>query len=70
MFENKKLWMYIGGAVAGMFVKSKTARKIAVKGVACGMQTKDAVSAEIQSMKEDATDIYEEAKAKVAAEEE
>lgn len=69
MFENKKLWAFIGGAAAGLFLRGKTARKIAVNGIACGMQTRDKINAEIQSVKEDAADIYEEAKEKAGSEE-
>ena len=62
IFKNAKFWIGVGGLATGLFVTSKCARKIAVKGLACGMQTRDNIKAGWENIKEEANDIYEEAK--------
>ena len=67
IFKNAKFWIAVGGVATGMFATSKCARKLAVKGIACGMQTRDNIKAGWDSIKEEANDIYEEAKEEAAA---
>lgn len=69
-FKSAKFWLFVGGTAAGLFAKSKTARKACVNGLAAGMQLKDNVSAGLQNIKEEAQDIYEDAKRKAAGDEE
>lgn len=67
---RKKLWAFVGGVAAGLvlppLVKSKTARKAAVSVVAKGMGIKDDAKAACEAIKEDAQDVYAEAKQKAA----
>ena len=67
IFKNAKFWIGVGAFAGGLFVTSKCARKIAVKGMAAGMQTRDNIKAGWDNVKEEANDIYEEAKEEVAA---
>lgn len=67
IFKSAKFWIGVGGVAAGIFASSKCARKIAVKSIACGMQTRDNIKAGWDSIKEEANDIYEEAKQESAA---
>ncbi|MCD7951256.1 MAG: DUF6110 family protein [Erysipelotrichaceae bacterium] len=68
LLTNKKVWAFVGGVVTTVatqnFVKSKTARDLAVKGLANGMRIKDEASESFETIKEDAKDIYYEAKVK------
>ncbi|MFI3312776.1 MAG: DUF6110 family protein [Eubacteriales bacterium] len=50
------------GLVATKILKAKKTRKFAVKAVAQGMMMKDSVMEEITNLKDEAMDIYEEAK--------
>ena len=63
----KKTLAFVGGVAAGLLLpvamKSKTARKVAVTITAKGMQLKDDVRTAMETIKEDAQDIYAEAKA-------
>ena len=67
ILKNPKLWIGIGCFAGGLFATSKCARKIAVKGMAAGMQTRDNIKAGWQNVKDEANDIYEEAKEEVAS---
>lgn len=67
IFKNAKFWIGVGAFAGGLFVTSKCARKIAVKSMAVGMQTRDNIKAGWENVKEEANDIYEEAKEEVAA---
>jgi hypothetical protein len=51
--------------VGGAFVKSKTAHKLAVKGVAGGMRLKDDALRTFETIREEAQDVYEEAKREI-----
>ena len=66
ILKDARLWIGLGGVAVGLFASSKAARKLAVKTVACGMKTKDRVNEGWTNIKEEATDIYEEAKAQNA----
>ena len=68
LLKNAKFWIFIGGTAAGLFARSKADRKACVNGLAAGMQLKDNVAAELQNIKEEAQDIYEDAKRKAAGE--
>jgi hypothetical protein len=67
---RKKLLAFAGGVAAGLILppiaKSKAARKAAVSLVAKGMCLKDSALAAYESVREDAQDIYEEAKKKAS----
>ena len=67
--KSTKFWLFVGGAAAGLFARSKTARRACVNGIAAGLQMKDQMAAGLQNMKEEAQDIYEDAKRKAAGEE-
>ncbi len=67
ILKNPKLWIGVGCFAGGLFVTSKCARKIVVKGMAAGMQTRDNIKAGWENVKEEANDIYEEAKEEVAS---
>ncbi len=51
------------GMVAVRILKAKKTRTMAVKALAKGMMAKDTVMEQVTNMKDDAMDIYEEAKA-------
>ncbi|MDR1440618.1 MAG: DUF6110 family protein [Clostridiales bacterium] len=63
---RKKLLTFAGGVAAGLIlpplVRSKAARKVAVAAVAKGLSLKDDALAAYESIKEDAQDIYAEAR--------
>jgi len=65
---NKKVLTFIVGTAAGLIlppiVKSKTARKAAVCVTAKSMQLKDDARSAFETIKEDAQDVYAEAKEK------
>lgn len=69
IFKSAKFWIAVGGIATGMFATSKCARKIAVKSLACGMQTRDNIRAGWNNIKEEANDLYEEAKEEAAEKE-
>ena len=68
LLKNWKFWCFVGGVATGVFSRSKTARKACVNGLAKGMLLKDSASEALQNMKDEAQDIYEEAKSKAAEE--
>ena len=64
---NRERWMYFAGgiaaAIAGKCVcKSDSVRKLAVKGMASGMKLQQDAAYKIETMKEEAQDLVEEAK--------
>ena len=67
--EDKKC-VFIGGIVAGLILpslaKSKTARKAAVNLTAKGMGLRENAVTAYESIKEDAQDVYSEAKRKAS----
>lgn len=68
--KNWKLWCFAGGVAAGIFARSKTARKACVNGIAKGMLLKDSAAEVLQNIRDEAQDIYEEAREKAAVEKE
>lgn len=68
--KKKKRYAFIGGAVAGLILppilKSKTIHKAAVCVTAKGMGIKDGAVATYETIKEDAQDVYAEARKKAA----
>lgn len=67
IFKNAKFWIGVGCFAGGLFATSKCARKIAVRGMAAGMQARDNIRAGWENVKEEANDLYEEAKEEIAA---
>ncbi|MBR3309060.1 MAG: hypothetical protein IKG00_04090 [Lachnospiraceae bacterium] len=67
VFKSGKFWIGVGCFAGGLFATSKVARKIAVKGMAAGMKAKDNVVVGWNNIKEEAGDIYEEAKEEAAS---
>lgn len=67
-----KVATFLSGAVVGMLglevARSETARHLAVRTLAKGMMVKDSISEKLNNVKEDAEDIYAEAKATAQAE--
>lgn len=65
-FKNEKLWWAVGGAAALIvgkkIVTSKTARQVAVSGLAKGMKLQSDAKATFQNMKDEAADICCDAK--------
>ncbi|MFI3207486.1 MAG: DUF6110 family protein [Clostridia bacterium] len=57
---------FIGGAIAGLVglkvAKHPKTRELAVKAIAKGLQAKDCVEEKVANIREDAEDIYVEAK--------
>ena len=68
IFKNAKFWIGVGCFAGGVFATTKLARKIAVKGMAAGLQVKDNIKAGWENVKEEAGDLYEDAKEEAAAE--
>lgn len=66
-FKNEKLWWAVGGAAALIvgkkIVTSKTARQVAVSGLAKGMKLQNDAKASFQNMKDEASDICCDARA-------
>ena len=66
-FKNEKLWWAVGGAAALIvgkkIVTSKTARQVAVSGLAKGMKLQSDAKASFQNMKDEASDICCDARA-------
>ncbi len=57
-FLSKKVVLgFLGGILAGEVLKTKSARELAVKGVAGSMKMTRKVQASVQSIKEDAEDL-------------
>jgi hypothetical protein len=63
---NANVLIFACGGVASLigacFLKSKTAHKLAVRGVANGMRLKNDALRKAEAIREEAQDIYEEAK--------
>ncbi len=63
---KEKKWIFAAGAATGIailgFIKTRTARDLAVKGVAGGIMLKDKVLETAANIKEEADDICAEAK--------
>lgn len=72
-FREHKGWAFVGGVVAGLILsplaKSKAARKAAVCLTAKGMSLRDGAVYTYERIKEDAQDVYAEAKKKAAGDE-
>jgi len=68
ILKGKKAITFIGGIVAGLalpsIVKSKTMKKAAVQVVAKSLYIKDEAKSACEAIKEDAQDVYAEAKKK------
>ena len=64
MFGSAKFWMFVGGTAAGIFLKSRSSRKVAVHALAGGMIARDKVMEGVTNIREDAMDLYEDAKRK------
>lgn len=66
LFGKESKIIFVVGAVVGVaavkFLKSKSAHNLAVKGLAKGIVMKDNILEEVNSIKEEAEDICEEAK--------
>lgn len=66
-FKNEKLWWAVGGAAALIvgkkIVTSKTARQVAVSGLAKGMKLQSDAKTSFQNMKDEASDICCDARA-------
>lgn len=71
---NKKVLAFVGGiatATIGVkILKSGPVRKAAVKTLACGMKLKDDAMTAMETIKEDAQDVYSEARQQQAEPEE
>lgn len=69
-FKSDKRWIFVGGIIAGLILtplaKSKTVHKAAVNVTAKGMELKDCAMNTYECIKEDAQDVYAEAKKKAA----
>ncbi len=65
-FEKGNIGLFIGGAVfslvAANFLKSKSCKKLCVQTLAKGLGLKDDVEHRIATIKEEAEDLYNEAK--------
>lgn len=68
--KNSKFLFFIGGLAAGTIgvkaLKSKSAKKLAVAALAKGMEVQDSAKATFATIKEDAQDLYAEAKTQAA----
>ena len=66
-FKNEKTLLFLGGLVSGIagvhLVKSKTARTACVNVLAKGMKLHNDAQVTLETMKEDAQDIFAESKA-------
>jgi succinate dehydrogenase/fumarate reductase flavoprotein subunit len=62
LLKNEKFLFFVGGVAATVlgktFLKSKTAHKLAVQGVAAGMKIQKDALEKIQNIKEEASDLY------------
>lgn len=62
LIRNPKFLFFMGGvtaAVAGkLFLTSKTAHNLAVKGLAAGMKAQKDAMEKLTNIKEEATDLY------------
>ena len=65
---TKKALFFLGGAAAAIIgskaLKSETSRKLCVKGLAAGMKLRDDAIETFHNIKEEAADIYHDAKKK------
>lgn len=66
-FKNEKTLLFLGGLASGIagvnLVKSKTARKACVNVLAKGMKLHNDAQVTLETMKEDAQDVFAESKA-------
>ena len=66
VLTKERKTIFVAGAATGLavwsFLKTKTARKIAVKGVANGIMLKDKIMENVANIREEADDICAEAK--------
>ena len=66
IWKNEKFWCVVGGAVGSVIakkiLKAKKTRECAVKGLACGMKFTADAKAAFQDMKDEASDICNDAK--------
>ncbi len=64
--ERHHVYTFLGGVAAAFiipaFAKSRTAHRLAVNGMAGGMRLKDEAVRKAEMIREDAADIYEEAR--------
>ncbi|MDR3271261.1 MAG: DUF6110 family protein [Peptococcaceae bacterium] len=64
--ERTSLLIFAGGALAALvgaaFTKSKPVHKLAVHSVAKGLQLKEGAVRKVENIREEAQDVYEEAK--------
>lgn len=71
-FKKKLFWTFVAGAAAAeglrKVVKADTTRKLVVKGLAKGMQVSDNIKENVENLKEDAQDVYAEARMTADAE--
>lgn len=71
-YTNPKFWSFIGGGAAvlagGALCKCKKTRELAVSAVAKGMEVKQAADESLQTFKDDAADLAEEARRKAKLE--
>ena len=67
IFTRPGFWVFVSGLATGLFVKSKACRKVCVNTMAAGMIAKDKSAEGAANLKDEAMDIYEEAKTKKAA---
>lgn len=62
LLKNEKFLFFMGGMVAAVvgraFLKSKTAHKLAVQGMAAGMKIQRDALEKFRNIKEEATDLY------------
>ncbi len=72
IFGTVKAASFVGGAVAGALgvtaLKSETARKLAISGIAKGMLLKDSMAEKFSDLVDSAEDIVAEAKEKAQTE--
>lgn len=70
-YGSPKFWLFAGGLLSGLILppalKSRAAHKAAVNITAGGMQMRDDAKARAQAIKEEAQDVYAEAKQQRAA---
>jgi len=73
LFLTKKALFFVGGAAAAIIgskcLKSETTRNLCVKGLAAGMRLRDEAIETFQNIKEEAADVYHDAKKKAKEDE-
>ncbi len=72
--EKDNALFFLGGIVAGIIglkaLKTNKARDLAVSGIAKGLIAKDSIAEKVTNLKEDAEDLYAEAKVQADGESE